>query len=48
VASPPDTPAALSSSPRLIAHRSLFDYLRGSDAAQASLVEQYVGLPFEA
>ena len=25
-----------------------FDYLRGSDPAQASLAEQYVGLPFEA
>ena len=24
------------------------DYLRGSDPAQASLAEQYVGLPFEA
>jgi p-hydroxybenzoate 3-monooxygenase len=25
-----------------------FDYLRGSNPAQASLTEQYVGLPFEA
>jgi hypothetical protein len=25
-----------------------FDYLCGSDPAQASLAEQYVGLPFEA
>ena len=24
-----------------------FDYLRGSEHAQASLAEQYVGLPFE-
>jgi len=24
-----------------------FDYLRGSEAAQAALAEQYVGLPFE-
>jgi hypothetical protein len=32
----------------LIAHRWLFDYLRGSDVAQASVAEQYVGLPFEA
>jgi p-hydroxybenzoate 3-monooxygenase len=28
--------------------RNQFDYLRSSEHAQASLAEQYVGLPFEA